>query len=143
MSVMTTSRVLGGAAKAAATTAHNKIVRLSIKSSAAPNCGGLSVYDNNAPGVESTIRHDFSGSALRAAESCGSADRCPLRGLSCTTYSPDTPPRAVVLRSGLTISPPNTGINQAVGAQVSAATIGFHNSPNFQLVTAGDAGNVA
>jgi hypothetical protein len=103
----------------------------------------LFLYDNNAPGVESTTRLDFGGSVLHATESCSSAARGPLRGFFCTHYTPQTPPRAVVLRSGLTISPHSTGMDQPVSVQFSAANIGFHNSPQFELVAAANTGEVA
>jgi hypothetical protein len=102
----------------------------------------LFVYDNNAPNVESTIQLDFSGSALSAAESCASNDRGPLRGLFCTSYGPQTPPRAVVLRSGLTAIPPQAGRNETITVQLTAANIGYHDSPALKLVAASDAGSV-
>src|SRR5260370_911061 len=44
----------------------------------------LFVYDNNAPGVETTYRMDFSGPELQAVESPPFGDRAPLDGLICT-----------------------------------------------------------
>jgi hypothetical protein len=103
----------------------------------------LFLYDNNAPGVETTTKLDFSGSALNAVESCPSTKRGPLRGLFCTTYGSKTPPLALVLRSGLTITPPHTGISEAVTANATVANVGFHNSPSLQLLLAESSGTLA
>jgi hypothetical protein len=100
----------------------------------------LFLYDNNAPGVESTTKLDFSGSELSAVESASSSKRGPLRGFFCTTYGSKMPPVAVVLRSGLTITPPDTGVNEAVTASATAANIGFHASPQLQLLLADSTG---
>ncbi len=100
----------------------------------------LFLYDNNAPGVESTTKVNFSGSALSAVESASSADRGPLRGFFCTTYGSKKPPVAVVLRSGLTMTPPHTGIDEPVTASATVANVGFHNSPQLQLLLADSTG---
>ena len=100
----------------------------------------LFAYDNKFPGIESTMRLDFSGPTLTAVESNASTARGPLRGLFCTTYSPSTPPLADVLSQGLTITPAVTGIGQPVKVSMAAANIGFHDSPAFELVIAGDSG---
>jgi hypothetical protein len=100
----------------------------------------LFVYDNNHPGVETTYRMDFSGPELQVAESQKFGDRGPMKGLFCTTYAPATPPRTVVLRTGLTVSPAVTGLGDPVNVQMTIANIGFHASPAMSLVIAGDAG---
>jgi hypothetical protein len=104
------------------------------------NTTTLFAYDNNFPGVETTITLDFSQSTLVAVESDFQADRGPLRGLFCTTYTPSTPPRADVLSNGLTITPAVTGAGKPVKVAMTATNIGFHDSPAFQLVVAGDIG---
>jgi hypothetical protein len=103
----------------------------------------LYLYDPNAPGVESTTTLDFSGPALIAAESAPSPQRGPLRGVFCITYTPQTPPRTLVLRSGLTATPPNAGIDQPLRVQFTAANVGFRSSPDVTLVAASDTGAVA
>ncbi len=100
----------------------------------------LFAYDNNLPGVETTITLDFSQSTLVAVESDFQADRGPLRGLFCTTYTPPTPPLGDVLSHGLTISPAVTGAGKPVKVAMTATNVGFHDSPAFRLVVAGDAG---
>jgi hypothetical protein len=100
----------------------------------------LFAYDNNFPGVETIIKLHFNGPTLLADESDASPDRGPLRGLFCTTYTPSTPPLADVLSHGLTVSPSVTGVGKPVKVAMTAANIGFHNSPSFQLVVAGDSG---
>lgn len=104
----------------------------------------LFIYDNNVPGVETTCKLDFSGSALSAVESNANSDavknRGPLRGIFCTTYTPMTPPRSVVLRKGLTVSPAVTGANNPVKVQLTAANLGYHASPALTMVVAGDNG---
>ena len=104
------------------------------------NTTTLFAYDNNLPGVETTITLDFSQSTLVAVESDFQAKRGPLRGLFCTTYTPSTPPRADVLSNGLTITPAVTGAGKPVKVAMTAANIGFHDSPAFQLIVAGDTG---
>ncbi len=103
----------------------------------------LFLYDNNWPSVETTARLDFSGPALNATESIKPGDRGELRGLFCTSYTPKTPPKAVVLHSGLTLARPDTGMNQPIGLQLSAANDFFHNSPSLKLLAVGDINNVA
>jgi hypothetical protein len=100
----------------------------------------LFVYDNNFPNTETTYRIDFSGSALQVNESQPTGARGPMRGLFCTTYAPSTPPRTVVLRKGLAISPQVTGTGNPVNVQATAANIGYHASPAMSLVIAGDSG---
>ena len=100
----------------------------------------LFAYDNNFPGVETTITLDFSGTNLEAVESDASTARGPLRGLFCTTYTPSTPPLADVLSKGLTVSPAVTGAGKPVKVSMTASNVGFHNSPAFELVIAGDTG---
>jgi hypothetical protein len=100
----------------------------------------LFAYDNNFPSVETTIKLHFNGSTLQADESDPSPDRGPLRGVFCTTYTPSTPPLADVLSHGLTVSPSVTGVGKPVKVSMTAANVGFHNSPSFQLVVAGDSG---
>jgi hypothetical protein len=102
----------------------------------------LFLYDNSAPNVESTTRLDFSGPELSAIESSPSPDRGELRGVFCTSYTPKTPPKAVVLHSGITFGRPDTGLNQPVGLQLSAANDFFHNSPSLKLTVVSDLGNV-
>jgi hypothetical protein len=104
------------------------------------NTTTLFAYDNNLPGVETTITLDFSQSTLVAVESDIQAKRGPLRGLFCSTYTPSTPPRADVLSNGLMITPAVTGVGKPVKVAMTAANIGFHDSPAFQLVVAGDIG---
>jgi hypothetical protein len=101
----------------------------------------LFLYDNNAPGVESTTRLDFSGSELSAIES-SKGPRGELRGLFCTSYAPKTPPKAVVLHAGVTLARPDTGLNQPVGLQLSAANDFYHNSPSLRLTVVSDLGSV-
>lgn len=103
----------------------------------------LYVYDNNYPGVETTIRLHFDQPTLVADESNNGEPekkRGPLRGIFCTAYMLETPPRTIVLRKGLTIAPAETGINQPVNVQITAANIGYHASPPLELVVAGDVG---
>jgi hypothetical protein len=100
----------------------------------------LFAYDNNAPGVETTYKMNFSGSALEVAESQDPGSRGPMRGLFCTAYTSATPPRTVVLSKGLAVLPKVTGLGDPVGVQASATNIGFHASPAVALVIAGDAG---
>ena len=100
----------------------------------------LFAYDNNFPSVETTIKLNLSGAMLEAVESDPNPARGPLRGLFCTVYSPSTPPLADVLSKGLSISPAVTGVGQKVKVAITAANVGFHNSPDFELVVAGDAG---
>jgi hypothetical protein len=100
----------------------------------------LFAYDNNFPGVETTITLDFSGTNLEAVESDASTARGPLRGLFCTTYTPSTPPLADVLSKGLTVSPAVTGAGKPIKVSMTASNVGFHNSPAFELVIAGDTG---
>lgn len=100
----------------------------------------LFAYDNNFPSVETTIKLDFSGATLEAVESDASPTRGPLRGLFCTTYTPSTPPLGDVLSHGLTVTPAVTGPGKPVKVAMTASNIGFHNSPAFELVAAGDAG---
>jgi hypothetical protein len=102
----------------------------------------LFIYDNNHPGVESVITLDFSGSMLTTRhDDTFQADRGPLRGLFCTTYSPSEPPKAVVLRQGLSFTPaPFADVNQPVGVHYTAANIGYHTSTAIQLDAASDNG---
>jgi hypothetical protein len=100
----------------------------------------LFAYDNTQPGVETTIRLNFSGSSLEAIESAPSPARGPLRGLFCTTYTPSTPPLADVLSQGVKISPAVTGTGNPVQVSATATNVGFHDSPAFKLVIAGDSG---
>ncbi len=100
----------------------------------------LFAYDNNFPSVESTITLNFSGSNLEAAESDPGPSRGPLRGLFCTAYTPSTPPLADVLSKGLTVSPAMTGAGKPVKVSMTASNVGFHNSPAFEMVIAGDTG---
>jgi hypothetical protein len=101
----------------------------------------LFAYDNNFPSMETTIKLHFGGPTLQADESDASPDRGPLRGLFCTTYTPATPPLADVLSHGLTVTPAVTGAGKPVKVAITATNVGFHNSPAFQLVVAGDNGS--
>jgi hypothetical protein len=97
----------------------------------------LFAYDNNNPDTEVTYRMDFSQSQLNVKESVDPGARGPMRGLFCTVYVPKTPPRSIVLRQGLAVSPSVTGVNNPVGVQLTVANIGFHASPKFTLVVGG------
>lgn len=100
----------------------------------------LTLYDNNEPSVPSTINLDLSGPALIAIESAAPGARGPLQGFFCTIYNPSTPPVAVVLRAGLTVSPAKAAVGSPVDVQMEVANIGFHSSPPLALVAAGDNG---
>jgi hypothetical protein len=94
----------------------------------------LFAYDNNHPDTETTYVMDFSGSQLVVNGDTPFGDGSgPMRGLFCTTYSPATPPRAVVLRAGVTESPALTGINKPVQVAMTVANIGYHASPPMTL----------
>ncbi|WP_124665380.1 hypothetical protein [Burkholderia sp. Bp8998] len=103
----------------------------------------LFIYDNNVPDTESTTVLDFSGPDLVATESAADAARGPLQGFFCTTYGPQVPPKAVVLGAGLTLSPAVQEVGRPVGVQFTAANVGYHASPAFQLVAADNGGNLA
>lgn len=77
----------------------------------AEGTGVIYVYDMNCPGMaptvncpdgERTIRVDFRGKVLAAAESCPSAQRGPLRGFIVEKYSAVTPP---VVQDWTTLAP--------------------------------------
>ncbi len=101
----------------------------------------LFAYDNNFPDVETTYVMDFSGSMLVVNNNTPFGNGSgPMRGLFCTAYSPATPPRTIVLRTGMTVSPAITGIGAPVHLAMTVANIGYHTSPPMALVMAGDAG---
>ena len=101
----------------------------------------LFAYDNNHPDTETTFVMDFNGPSLVVnGDTPFGNGSGPMRGMFVTAYTPATPPRTMVVRAGLSIGPPATGIGDPVKVQMTVANIGFHTSPNLSMVIAGDVG---
>lgn len=110
--------------------------------------GSLFLYDNNNPGVESRIDFDLRGDQLVTthddtyitADRGTSSDRGPLVGFFATAYSPQTPPKAVVLNRSLTVAPSCVQEQLPFEVTYSALNVGYHDSPAMELVVT-SAGN--
>lgn len=97
--------------------------------------GSLFLYDNNNPSIESRIDFDLRGDQFVAThdDTFVNADRGPLCGFFATVYSPQTPPKAVVLNRGLAIMPNCVQEQLPFEVTYSALNVGYHQSPSMEL----------
>lgn len=106
--------------------------------------GSLILYDNNLPGTESRIDFDLRGNMLSTTrDDTLQTERGPLRGFFATVYSPQVPPKAVVLSQSLVIPQPECAqAQEPVDATYAVQNIGYHQSPPMALKVVSDDGMV-
>ncbi|MDQ7806448.1 hypothetical protein Q5425_22130 [Amycolatopsis sp. A133] len=102
----------------------------------------LYMYDSNCPDRETALQIDFTGAELKALHT-GYPDGVPgvqgsIRGFFCESYTPRTPPAALVVESGLNVSPAGTvPVSRSVRLRYQVRNVGFGPSPALRLYGVG------